>query len=272
MVLEAILNPKKAEDKPWLVFFIAVILSFLAIYISWVLFPSQASILSVAFVTIFFVPFFQRLFRFEEKKDELAVRKHMKHDSIFKRHQKALYVYGAFFIGVILVYSAVFTFIPSMRDVFSLQLEWFKGSFTGQAVEAGNFARYFVNNTQVMLIFFILSIVFGAGAVFILSWNASVIAVYLGIVVNKFIPALGVSTAYVYGFTIGAGSIIFHAIPEIGGYFFAGIAGGVLSIALLREKFMSKEFKEAGKDAMVWFVLAEVLIIIGALIESRFII
>ena len=54
------------------------------------------------------------------------------------------------------------------------------------------------------------------------------------------------------------------------GYFFAGIAGGVLSIALLREKFMSKEFKEAGKDALVWFVLAEVLVIIGALIEARF--
>ncbi len=268
MVLEAILNPKKAEDKPWMVFLISVILSALAIYISWILFPSQASILSVAFVTIFFVPFFQRLFRFEEKKDELEARKHMKHSNIFKRHQKALYVYGAFFIGVILVYSAVFTFIPQMKDVFSLQIDWFKGYATTHA----GFAKYFFNNTQVMLIMFVLSIVFGAGAVFILSWNASVIAVYLGIVANKFVPTLGVSTAYVYGFSVGTASIILHAIPEIGGYFFAGLAGGILSIALVREKFMSKEFKEAGKDVLVWFLLAEFLIIIGAMIEAGFII
>ena len=271
MVLEAILNPKKAEDKPWMVFGLAVLLSVLAIFLAHVLFPSQASILSVAFITIFFVPFFQRLFRYEEKKDELAARKAMKHDSIFRRHQKAIYVYGAFFIGIILVYSLVFTFVPSMRDVFSLQLDWFKGYSTeisSHASAIGDFGKYFINNTQVMLIFFVLSVIFGAGAVFILSWNASIIAVYLGIVVNKFVPSLGVSTAYIYGFTVGVSSIILHAIPEIAGYFFAGIAGGILSIAFIREKFMSKEFKEAGKDAIVWLVIAEVLIIAGAAIEA----
>ncbi|MFH0837274.1 MAG: hypothetical protein V1870_04045, partial [Candidatus Aenigmatarchaeota archaeon] len=58
------------------------------------------------------------------------------------------------------------------------------------------------------------------------------------------------------------------AIPEIAGYFFAGIAGGILSIALLREEFMSKEFKEAGKDVLVWVILAEFLIILGAALEA----
>jgi len=265
MVLEAILNPKKAEDKPWTVLVISIIFSMTAIFLSYTLFPSQASILSVAFVTIFFVPFFQRLFTYEEKKDEeIAAKKIKKSDNIFKRHQRVIFVYGAFFLGIIIVYSFVFTFFPFMKEVFSLQMDWFKGFVTSEA----DFAKYFFNNTQVMMIFFVLSVIFGAGAVFILSWNASIIAVYLGMVVNKFIPALGVSTAYVYGFTVGISSIILHAIPEIGGYFFAGIAGGILSVALIRERFMSKEFKEVGKDAMVWLILAEFLIIAGAAIEA----
>ncbi len=270
MVLEALINPKKAENKPWMVLGVSALLSALSIILAHILFPSQSSILSVAFITIFFVPFFQRLFRYEEKKDEIEARKKMKHSSIFKRHQKAIYVYTAFFVGIILVYSIVFTFVPSFSDVFSLQSEWFRGGVTGFAPDdsAADFSRYFYNNTQVMLIFFILSVIFGAGAVFILSWNASVIAVYIGLAANKFVPSLGPGAGYVYGLTLGASAIILHAIPEIAGYFFAGIAGGVLSISLIREKFMSKEFNEAVKDALIWLVLAEVLIIVGAIIEA----
>ncbi|MBI5331955.1 MAG: stage II sporulation protein M [Candidatus Aenigmarchaeota archaeon] len=273
MVLEAILNPKSAENKPWTVLVLSMLLTALAIFLANIIFPSQASILSISFIAMFFIPFFQRLFRFEEEKDEIIARKHMKHESIFKRHQKAICVYSMFFIGIIIVYTLVFTFVPSLGNVFSLQADWFKGnavdSVSGNAVSpTALFSKYFFNNTQVMLIFFILSVIFGAGAVFILSWNASVIAVYMGMVVNKFVPTLGHSTAYIYGMTVGISSIILHAIPEISGYFFAGIGGGILSIALLREKFMSKEFKEAGKDVLVWIVLAEFLIIIGAAIEA----
>ncbi|MFH0837315.1 MAG: hypothetical protein V1870_04250, partial [Candidatus Aenigmatarchaeota archaeon] len=175
MVLEAILNPKRAENRPWMVLLLSMLLTTLAIFLANMLFPSQASILSVAFIAMFFIPFFQRLFRFEEKKDELIARKQMKYDNIFKRHQKAIYVYGMFFIGIIIVYTLVFTFLPGLGNVFSLQVDWFKGYATTDA----QFVKYFFNNTQVMLIFFVLSVIFGAGAVFILSWNASVIAVYI---------------------------------------------------------------------------------------------
>jgi len=268
MVLESILNPKSAENKPWDVLLISIIFSFIGIFLAYNLFPAQASILSVAFITIFFVPFFQRLFSVEEKKDrEEATKK--KKSNVFTRHRRVVLVYGAFFIGMIITYTIVYMFFH-VDAVFSLQSDWFKqqGLTTGSAINAGGFEKYFFNNTQVMLLFFVLSILFGAGAVFILAWNASIIAVYLGIISNKFVATLGAQGAYVYGMAVGTSSIILHGVPEIMGYFFAGIAGGILSIGLLREKFMSKEFKEVGKDALIWLAIGEVLIIIGAIIES----
>jgi len=71
---------------------------------------------------------------------------------------------------------------------------------------------------------------------------------------------------------VGAGlsSILLHGVPEIGGYFFAGVAGGILSVGILREKFMSKEFKEVAKDSIVWLVLGEALILVGAVLEAAF--
>ena len=72
MVLESILNPKNAEDKPWHVFVIAFIYSFIAVVFSNQLFPAQASILTVALITILFIPFFQKLFAIEEDKEDQA--------------------------------------------------------------------------------------------------------------------------------------------------------------------------------------------------------
>ncbi|MFH1630646.1 MAG: stage II sporulation protein M [Candidatus Aenigmatarchaeota archaeon] len=268
MVLESILDPKKAEDNPWKVLIVSMVFAAIAIFLAYNLFPAQASILSVAFITIFFVPFFQRLFRLEEKKDCEESKRRKKHN-FFTRHRKVVLVYSAFFIGLIITYSIVFMFFH-VDAVFTLQTDWFKqqGMVTANVIDAGGFFKYLFNNTQVMILFFILSVLFGAGAVFILAWNASIIAVYLGILSDKFVTSFGAHGAYLYGMTVGTSTIILHGVPEIMGYFFAGIGGGILSIGLLREKFMSKEFNEVGKDALIWLALGEVLIVVGAVIEA----
>ncbi len=186
-----------------------------------------------------------------------------------KRHRKVVLVYTAFFMGMVLTYSFMYVFSPSIRDLYSLQLDWFRSQGIA-AVQPGNFERYFFNNTQVMMLFFVLSVLFGAGSVFILAWNASVIAVFVGIISNRLVPALGTTMAYVYGVGTGLSSIALHGIPEIAGYFFAGVAGGILSVGLIREKFMSTEFKEVFKDSLIWLAIGEGLIIAGALLEAFF--
>lgn len=275
MVLESILNPKAAEDKPIYVFILSLLFSIIAIFLSYQLFPSQASILAVAFVTILFVPFFQRLFAVEEKKDRIAAKeknqKIRKSENIFSRHRKIILVYSAFFLGVIIAFSFVFIFYPHVENVFSLQMDWFKAQgITGGITMEDAFQRYFLNNSQVMLISFAFSILFGAGSVFILSWNASVIAVYLGFIVNKFTATLGTTAAYLYGVPLGLSTIALHGIPEIAAYFFAAIAGGVLSVGILRERWMSPAFKEVAKDAIIFLIFAEFLIVVAAVLEAVF--
>lgn len=274
MVLESILNPKNAEDKPWHIFIIAFFYSIIAIFFSNQLFPEQSSILSVALITIIFVPFFQKLFVLEEEKEDLAAEGKIK-QNIFSRHWKSISVFSTFFLGVVVAMSFIFIFFPSFDNVFALQQKWFEaqGLFPSVQAIAGNeqigFEVFVFNNSQVMILMFVLSIIFGAGAIFILVWNASIIAVFSGLFVRSFsMQGLDASVAYLLGVPISLGSIALHGIPEIAAYFFAGLAGGILSVGIIRENFMSKEFMEIAKDAVIFLIIAEILIVLAAFLEA----
>lgn len=271
MVLELLIKPHAAERVPLAVGFAAFVYTFVAIAFSLQLFPQQASILSIAFITIIFMPLFQRLFSIEEKKDRFAATR--KSRNLFTRHKPLIYIFAAFFIGVVLATSAVFVFFPSASSAFDIQQETLQrlGAATGSAATDGGFSRFFFNNTEVMVLVFILSILFGAGAIFILAWNASVIGVYAGVIVKTLANAgLPLETAYIYGIPYSLGTIALHGIPEILAYFFAALAGGVLGIGIIREKWSSKEFHLIFKDAVAFFIIAEFLIALAAFLEAFF--
>ena len=269
-MFESLINPQKA--KPIEVFIFALVLTPIAFFFSYMLFPDYASVLGCAFVTILFVPFFQHLFLDEEKKEEWAT-KHRVRENVFHRHEHVLVYYSAFFLGVILVLSFLFFFLPdSYRgELFEKQISELKrisGLSTGHVISP-NASRIFINNTLVLLIAFISSLLFGTGAVFVLSWNASVIASFAGTwaqsLISKGLPS---SLAFLYGVPNALLAIALHGIPEIMGYFFAGFAGGILSVGLLREKFGTPEFKKIVIDGLIFLLIGEYCIFIAAFIET----
>lgn len=264
MVLESLVNPTEAT-KPHHILAISFIYTIVAALVSQKIFPNNSSILAISFITILFVPFFQRLFSIEEKKD-----KRQESINLFVRHKDIMVVFGAFFLGVMLAMTAMYIFLPSAQ-LFSAQSETLKNFGTGKITDTGEFSRFFVNNTQVLVAMFLLSFAFGAGAVFILAWNASVIALYLGLFI-KSVASKGVGTtvAFVYGVPVGLGSIALHGIPEITAYFIAGLAGGLLSVGIIREKFGGKAFGVVLKDSLLLMLLAEFLISVGAYLEAAF--
>ncbi len=275
MVLESLLNPKNAEDRPWEVFLVTLVYTAVAVVFSLSVFPQQASILTVAFIAIIFVPFFQKLFDIEEEKEDEAAENKVK-DHLYSRHKKLIFAFSAFFLGIIVAMSFIFIFYPGAEPVFSLQsetLQSLSGPAGGQLTHSadGDFVRFMLNNTQVMALTFVLSLAFGAGAIFILAWNASVIAVYVGLIIKSFIES-GVASpvAYLYGVPVGLSTIAIHGIPEIAAYFIAGLAGGILSVGILREKLGSKEFNKILFDSLVLFLAAECLIIAAAYAEAIF--
>ncbi len=270
-MLELLLTPTDAEKRLWHVFLISFFYSFVAIIFSNFLFPSQASILTISLITILFIPFFQKLFEKDEKKEDLAAEGVLR-NNLFIRHKNSIFILSAFFLGVIIAMSFVFIFFPS-EQTFSLQKQWFaeKGIFPTafQTAQSPSFSKLFLNNSQVMLMMFILSILFGAGAIFILAWNASIIAVYLGLLVKSFVEnGFATEIAYLFGVPIGLGSIALHGIPEICAYFLAGLAGGILSIGIIKEDLASIEFRQILKDSVFLLLSAELLIILAAFLEA----
>ena len=264
MVLESILNPRNAEDRPLHVFLISFLYSAIAVIFARQLFPEQSSILAVALITILFVTFFQKLFEIEERIEDLAAEKKIS-ANLFQRHKKIIFVFSAYFLGIICSMSFIHVFF-GYDEVFSMQTKTIEG-FSSSATGYGNFERFFANNSRVMLLTFLLSTMFGAGAILILAWNASVIAVYIGLLTKPLAAQFG-SAAYLYALPVGLGSIALHGIPEIAAYFIAGLAGGILSVGMIRERIGSKEFKLIGKDSLILLCTAEILIFTAALLEA----
>ncbi len=107
------------------------------------------------------------------------------------------------------------------------------------------------------------------GAIFILTWNASVIAVAMGSLIKQEIA----KTASFVGFSnlaayFGVATFSFfrymtHGVLEIVAYFMAGLAGGIISIALVKHNLQ--------EEKILIDVLDLVLISVGLLLLAGFI-
>jgi uncharacterized membrane protein SpoIIM required for sporulation len=126
----------------------------------------------------------------------------------------------------------------------------------GVSQEAAMFQQYFFNNIQVFAFAFIFSLIFGAGFVFIIIWNASILGVYIGLKAQaiQMIPLMSFP-------------FLPHGIPEIAGYITAGLAGGLISAAVIRKADITI-IRKVSWDALKVLVFGVILILIGAFIEA----
>ena len=99
---------------------------------------------------------------------------------------------------------------------------------------------------------------------FILTWNASVI----GVAVGNFAKT-NLSQSYSYFVTVPLGLFRYmtHGVFEIASYFAAGLAGGIISIAVIRHNFGTKQFEHVLLDSVDLILVAVLLLFIAALVE-----
>jgi uncharacterized membrane protein SpoIIM required for sporulation len=131
---------------------------------------------------------------------------------------------------------------------------------TGSATRSVRFLSILENNIYVMIFTLIFSLIFGAGAIFILAWNASVIAGAISIFTQhqlKEIP-LGVLRYMIHGF------------PEIASYFITALAGGIFGIGVIRNGFKSRTFLRVVENTVILLFVSIVILIIAALMEVYF--
>jgi uncharacterized membrane protein SpoIIM required for sporulation len=258
-MLENILKPDWLERTPKYAFLIGVIYSIIGIIAALIVFPKSQGIASIAFLSLLLVPSLSSILSIEESQDAISKRFSIK--KIFQDHIDVLQVYLMLFLGIFLTYALFSLKFPNLlvQGVFSNQLGVI-GINLGQAAGGLNFGSILSNNIKIATIFLVLSLIFGAGSILFLAWNASVWGVVFGYIATNYGNAFDNFISIFLKVTP-------HMFLEAGAYFFAIVAGGIMSQAVLRESVGSKKFNYVLKDGFVFLGVSFILLILGAFVE-----
>ena len=238
-------------------FFIGALVSLTCLFIAYYIFQTSIGLFTSLFVTIAMTPFMLNLVRYEEDRDEQL--DYVERINFAQRHRDILKVYSAFFVGMTLCLALVFIALPqsTTQNIFKDQIAQIN-AIRANVAFADTFQKILVNNIGVLSLSFLFSFLFGAGAVFILAWNASVLAAAIGMAAQQIGGLKGLPFAILVFFP--------HGSLEILAYFIAGIAGGLVSTVVLRRH--TNKFWFVVKDSVQLMVIAGVLLVAAAFIES----
>lgn len=291
MVLEYLISPKEAKRRPWELVAIAFLFVSFGILTQMLIPTLEGSIIIFSLIPL--IPLFFFFLLSEEAAEERyskleaevgdwgkvlktleAERPHLSVPAAFiHRFKKILHVHRQLiefftfvFIGAVFAYAFWFALLPKevSYGLYFQQLQEVKtisSTVTGQAFQQDVFEFLFNHNIQVLFLMLLFSLVYGVGALYLLLWNASIIGVVLG---GKFVSN-GLAGA-VMGFL----GMIPHGIFEISSYFVGALAGGLLSIAVMRSSYKKPFFKYLLEDVFLLAAFALLLLFIGAVIEASY--
>lgn len=257
MVLEALIRIKDAIKHPWKMFLFGGTISSICLLISYLIFPQSPGIFTVFLITFSMTPFMIKLAYYQEKRDEELIKKRQE-TNLFYMHRPILLIYTAFFGGMIFFMSLIFTLLPTSfaEKLFKEQVETIR-IIRGKFIFGEEFFSIFFNNIGVLLISFLFSFLFGAGAIFILSWNASVLAAAIGMLAKDIGGIIALPLAVL--------TFLPHGSLEILAYFIGGIAGAIVSASLTKRK--SRWFYLVLKDSIFFLSIGFLLLFFAGIIE-----
>ena len=277
-MLESLINPKRVEKGPWKMFFIGLLYASLSLLLVHWFFGSDvvlskfSGMIVVTFCVMFSLPFMYFVIKTEEKQDEEI--EGLKH--VWQVHKDAIYAFMWLFLGFIVAFS-IWGIVLQNPTLFNAQLETYcsinsPGNIddcvsqnifgnvilpTGAATKGLRLLSILENNIFVMIFTLIFSLIFGAGAIFVLAWNASVIS-----------AAVGVFTKYrISEVPLGIARYMIHGFPEIAAYFITALAGGIFGIGVVRHGFKDERFLRVLQNVILLLFISIVVLIIAAVME-----
>jgi hypothetical protein len=281
MVLEDLIHAKFAEQRPLLVLPLAFLYTSVALFVALWIFPSSAAIVAVFLMTIAAMPLFLSIVVFEKQKEESSgsyFRDLLKFGKANK--EKLLPFFTYLFLGMSLAIATWFVILPSsmLNNLFHVQLNTIKeinlSLSSGGATFSSFLPAILANNLKVLAFSVLFSFIYGAGAMFILAWNASVIGVAIGDAIRSSLAAASRIAGGGIGFvnyssaiSVGLFRYLLHGVPEILAYFIGALAGGMLSIAVVHQEFDTDKFRKTSRDVVCLVGLAAVLLTVAALVE-----
>lgn len=291
MVVERLFKEQMLKQKPVFALCAGVFFTLVGFITSYLLFRPFVGLATILFTVILALPSLVRLFEMEEEEQK-------KEASFLTRNEYLIDFYLYFFIGSFLVFFLIGVYGQQTKQslVFSLedlqQLSVPRGRATDAwelpppPIQSREIYSIFSNNFYVMIISFVLSLFYGAGSLFLITFNGSIFAAALARVITLKIPHD--PSWYTYTFPLfgeiikfspqgfwftytfmacNMGIMFFHGIPEVLAYFFAAIAGGALSEAVVKEKFFSSDFFKIIRNACLLLILSIIILYVAAVIE-----
>src|SRR3989344_8534493 len=108
MVLELLMNPRKAERKPWEMFFIGMVYAAVALFLALWIFEDNAGLVMVFLTVLGCTYLIQGTLKMEEKRDEAG-----KKDFLLKEHGRALTYFVFLFLGFVTAFSVLYIALPA---------------------------------------------------------------------------------------------------------------------------------------------------------------
>ena len=248
-MIEKLLKAYLVEKKTWYGTVLGFIFASLGIIFALFIFRTGPSFPAIFLTTLAIAPLIIKIIK-DERQEK----------SILRRHEKIIQIYFYLFFGMTIAFALFNAFIPSeiSNVVFSEQLSKFPtaGYFTQQSAL---FLEIVLNNLGWVLFFFLLSLFYGSGSVFLLSWNASILGVMWGNILK-----FSLSKMNPFVFVNNVFFIFPFLLPEIEAYFLASVAGGIVSVNLENKN----KLEIAMNDSLVFLVLSIVLIFAAGAIEA----
>lgn len=274
MVLESLLSPVYAEKKPFYSLMLGFVYGILALILAMWIFEDHASLVMVFLAVVAALPLIYKLLIYEEEKDLTATSER----SLLREHSKALTAMMMIFIGMAIAFTVLYVFLPEQMatQVFKVQTQTIANlnqQVTGQVTQPTLLSKIFLNNVKVMIFCILFSFIYGSGAIFILTWNASVIGAAAGNFIRthlaQYAEAVGLHKlgAFLYVGSLSVLRYAIHGIPEILAYFVAALAGGIISVSIIRKDYKTKGFQKILLDVSDLVLIAVLILFVAALLE-----
>jgi len=280
-MLESIVNPRRLEKGPWKMLFIGIIYGSLSLLlVRWffgsdVVLSQYSGMIVVTFSVMFALPFMYYIIKQEEEEDERVFGLF----SVWKIHKDAVFGFMWLFLGLIIAFSFWYIVLQD-PTLFNAQIETYcrinspgnldtcvsnyyfgqTGESTGAVTKQLRFLSIIENNIYVMIFTLILSLIFGAGAIFVLAWNASVISAAIGIFTQQRVSEI----------PLGLARYMIHGFPEIAAYFITALAGGIFGVGIIRNGVRSKRFLHVVENVVILLFIAIIILILAAILEVWF--
>jgi len=262
------MNLKEANRRPYEMCLLGAFYAAVGIALAWITPFTDKSQAAVFLTTIASIPFLVAELRKEEKE--------IKPKLLIREHKDVVAIFFFLFLGFLASYSAMAAMLPTdvYNNIFSSQvgeINRIAGIFsqTGAATascgesQLSMFICFISNNFSVLFFCLIFSFIFGSGAIFLLTWNASTLGVAIGTTIREYIPVVG----HLQAINIGLGRYMIHGLPEMLSYLIGAIAGGIISVAFVRHEYRSPKFYSVLKDSIGLIMVSFLLLVVAAVIE-----